>query len=153
MVEFLTRLFSPIGFMPRAQCGMSWSLALILLHTISDGLIWLSYMLIPLVTLRAYRMWRCGRLELQPIASVMPRLVCLYAAFIFSCGLTHFDNILVFWLPYYRLFGLVSLLTGLFSFATALSLAWIVTIATHPAIVLPANVSRVTTNNDDAAKD
>ena len=50
MLDILTRLFDPSGFVPRSLCG-EWTPELIWLHNASDALIWLSYLAIPMVLL------------------------------------------------------------------------------------------------------
>ena len=48
MSEFFTRLFDPSGFVPRRACG-DWTPGLVWLHNVSDALIWLAYLAIPLL--------------------------------------------------------------------------------------------------------
>lgn len=46
----------------------------------------------------------------------------MFGAFIFACGTTHLLGIWTLWVPTYRLEGLVKLLTGCVSIATAIAL-------------------------------
>lgn len=140
-------LFSAVGFMPRMQCGV-WTPSLILVHTISDALIWLSYMLIPCTMLRAFSLYRQHRFDVEIASTYLRRLLWFYVAFIVSCGFTHFDNIVVFWYPAYRWFGLISLVTAGMSLATVFSLAWIVGKCSLPK--LPSVTTEAETEGDHA---
>jgi signal transduction histidine kinase/ActR/RegA family two-component response regulator len=111
------RLFDTTGFVPRWQCG-AWSAELVRMHRISDFLIWLAYLTIPivLVSFAAKR-----RAEL-PFRSVF----LLFALFILSCGTTHLIDALMFDYPLYRLSGVVKLITAAASWGTVLALIPIV---------------------------
>ncbi|HZW08050.1 MAG TPA: hybrid sensor histidine kinase/response regulator, partial [Phycisphaerales bacterium] len=58
----------------------------------------------------------------------------LFAAFILACGTTHVFGLMAIWKPYYRLDGVVKLLTGLVSIATAVLLWPLV----NKALLLPS---------------
>jgi PAS domain S-box-containing protein len=49
-------------------------------------------------------------------------LACLFGAFIFGCGFTHFMDVVVTYHPMYRLAGLLKLITAIVSWATVLAL-------------------------------
>lgn len=116
-MDFWRGLFSGDGFMPRRLCGV-WEPSLIWMHIISDLVIWLAYMWIPLAMLWAYR---AQKRNLQ-IARPLIALLLLYMTFIMACGWTHFMDALMFYLPVYRINGLIRALTGIVSFLTAVSL-------------------------------
>jgi anti-sigma regulatory factor (Ser/Thr protein kinase) len=131
-LEFWHQLFSGRGFMPRRLCG-TWDDSLLALHIVSDAVIWLSYLWIPLVMLGSY--WARRRtLRLQgPVLWVL----ALYVVFISACGWTHFFDALMFWHPVYRLNGLVRAATAVVSLATAVSLVKLVPRAlTAPVTIL-----------------
>ncbi len=48
MFDIIERLFDSSGFVPRRLCG-EWTTELVLLHNLSDALIWLAYLAIPVV--------------------------------------------------------------------------------------------------------
>jgi signal transduction histidine kinase len=111
MLDLVLRLFDPSGFTPRARCG-DWSGGLVALHVVSDVLIGLAYLAIPLVLLVLVR-----RRDV-PFRGIF----ILFGVFIVSCGLTHFLDATSFYVPLYRLSGLVLLLTAAASWATVLAL-------------------------------
>jgi signal transduction histidine kinase len=51
-----------------------------------------------------------------------PYLAKFFAAFIICCGLTHLNEAVIFYHPYYRFAGLIKLLTAVVSWATVLAL-------------------------------
>jgi signal transduction histidine kinase/ActR/RegA family two-component response regulator len=109
-------LFSSANFMPHGHCFL-WQPATLWLNVGSDGLIAASYFAIP-VALYYY-----VRHRKEEIPYVWMPL--MFAAFIFLCGGTHIMEIWTVWDPVYRAEGALKLLTGLVSFATTLSLIWI----------------------------
>ncbi len=118
--------------MPRRFCGV-WDESLITLHVVSDVVIWLAYLWIPVVMLWAWR--RNGRmLRLHtPILFIF----VLYVFFITACGWTHFFDALMFYNPAYRINGVVRAITAVVSLATAVSLVRLVPLAvTAPVTIL-----------------
>lgn len=110
-------LFDTSKFVTRGQCG-NWSSELADLAQISDSMIAVAYIMIPVSLLWLYRM-RGGAV----------RSACMllaFAAFIWLCGLTHICQVLAFHWPAYRFFTFVSFLTGLVSLGTAVALPWMV---------------------------
>ncbi len=106
-------LFSNVGFMPRAICGI-WTPGEIFLHNASDFLIWTAYIAIPLVLVKfAY----AKRRELP-----FRNLFWLFGLFILACGTTHFMDIVMFYNPLYRLAGVIKLVTALASWGTVFAL-------------------------------
>lgn len=105
--------------MPRRSCGV-WSIEEVLLHNISDLLIGLSYVAIPIFLVRFIR---------RRPGVVFSGLFYLFAAFIVLCGSTHFMDIVMFYWPVYRFAGVVKLLTALASTATVVALFRIMPLA------------------------
>ena len=107
---FLSHLFDTVGFPPRWRCGTQWSPALGYLHIISDLLIFLAYISIPILLIYFTR----NRKEMPFVP-----IFWLFAAFISLCGLSHLIDANLFWHPWYRFWGLVKLLTAIVSLITA----------------------------------
>ncbi|MCE9561806.1 MAG: PAS domain S-box protein [Planctomycetes bacterium] len=111
MFEFVAGLFDTSGFVPRAQCG-NWTPRLIWLHIISDLLIWIAYVSIPIILLAFAR-----RKELP-----FPRVFVLFALFILACGSVHFVEAVIFFEPIYRFSGVLKALTAAVSLMTVVAL-------------------------------
>lgn len=89
---------------------------LIWLHAVSDGLIALSYLVIPAALVFLVR----RRKDLA-----FPWAYVLFGVFILACGATHILGIVTLWDPVYRFEGLVKAFTALSSMATAGVLIWL----------------------------
>jgi PAS domain S-box-containing protein len=102
-------LFSPSGFMPHGHCYL-WLPQLVWLHVISDTVIALAYVSIP-VTLLVFMRKRRN----------LPFGWVLFASgvFIISCGMTHVLEIVTIWYPAYWLAGAVKAITAAASLGTA----------------------------------
>ena len=111
-MDFLARLFDSSGSVPR-RIGGEWSTGLILLHNLSDGLIWLSYIAIPFVLVYFIR---------RRSDMAFPWIFWLFGAFIVLCGTTHLMEIVLFYWPRYRLAGLIKLATAIASVSTVIAL-------------------------------
>lgn len=83
------------------------------LHLLSDGVIALSYAMIPLALVLLIR----RRRDL-----IFPWMFGLFGLFILGCGLTHVMGVVTLWHPVYRLDGLVKAITAIASLLTALLL-------------------------------
>jgi len=97
------------GFMPHGYCYL-WLPDLVLLHTVSDSIIVLSYYSIPIgltVLLRKRR-------DLS-----FDYMFALFAIFIFACGTTHVLQIWNIWHSNYYLEGMVKAVTATASLLTA----------------------------------
>ncbi len=113
MIEFLSKLFDTSDFPARWQCG-HWTEGHGWLHIGSDLAIAGAYAAIPL-SIAWFAVSR--RRDLT-----FPKLYWLFALFILSCGLGHFIEATIFWQPWYRLSGVVKLITATVSWATVLAL-------------------------------
>jgi PAS domain-containing protein len=112
MLDFLKDLFDATNFMPRRYCG-DWSAGLVWLHIGADVLIWLAYLSIPVALIALARLRR----DLP-----FPWMFWMFAAFIVSCGFTHFLEAAAFYWPAYRLMGVVKAITAAVSWATVIGL-------------------------------
>lgn len=99
-------------FPPRWQCG-NWSAGLGWLHIVSDLLIWLAYVLIPVALIYFAR-----KRPDVPFKRIFP----LFGAFIIACGTTHLLDATMFYYPAYRLLGLIKLGTAIISLTTVVVL-------------------------------
>jgi PAS domain S-box-containing protein len=115
MIDVLHWLLSHDNFMPHGHCYL-WQPGTLWLNVGSDALVAGSYFAIS-VAICSF-MWRRSiiRFAWVPI---------MFAAFILLCAATHVMEILTVWHPVYRVAGALKLLTGVVSFATLLSLIWI----------------------------
>lgn len=104
----MTEPFLPSG------AAYHWLPDILWLHLISDAVIAISYLLIPMalyvfVTRNQYRMPHKD-------------LAYLFICFIFFCGLSHAAEIYTIWVPAYRLEGWLKAITASISIVTALIL-------------------------------
>ena len=108
-MDRLAQFFSDRFYTPHGFC-LLWLPEIVWLHVIADALIAFSYFSIPLA------LWHFSKKRPD-----MPfnKVLLLFATFITLCGLTHIVGIIVLWHPYYGLEGLLMLVTGLVSMATA----------------------------------
>lgn len=106
-------LLDASGFVPRAVCG-NWTDWEILLNNVSDLLIALAYVLIPLILVYFAR-----RRKDLPFSWMF----FVFGAFIVTCGCTHILEIVLFYYPVYHLAGWLKALTALASWAAVLCLA------------------------------
>lgn len=109
VTEFFSGIFSSREWPARWHCGY-WSEFHGWLYIISDLMIWLAYFLIPIIIIN-YFTRKKEKIRYQ-------KVYLLFAAFILLCGTTHFVDAVMFWLPMYRLNGLIRLLTGITSLLT-----------------------------------
>jgi len=116
MINFFGWLFSSENFMPHGHCYL-WQPVTLWLNVGSDAMIATSYFAIPAALYYFVR-----RLKTE-IAYFW--VLLMFAAFILLCGATHVMEIVTVWNPQYRLEGVLKLMTGLVSFATVVTLVWI----------------------------
>lgn len=101
------------NFMPHGHCYL-WRMDILLLHSISDAVIFLSYLTIPI--LLAYIVYKCDyKLPFN-------NLMILFSIFILACGTTHFMEIVNIWKSEYVVSGIIKAITAVASILTAISL-------------------------------
>jgi uncharacterized membrane protein len=100
-------------FLPHVYCYL-YNRNLIVLHLVSDGLIWLSYVAISLTLV--YLVYRTRR-EIP-----FSWMFLAFGTFIIACGFTHFMEMIVLWKPVYWLAGGVKVITAIASVITAIAL-------------------------------
>ncbi len=115
-MEILRLLFSSGGFMPHGYCFL-WNPGLVWLHAISDLLIALAYIAIPLTLIYFTR-----RRKDLPFNWMF---VC-FGVFIVACGLTHAVAVWNLWHADYWLSGGIKAITALASLPTAVLLVQMV---------------------------
>lgn len=108
----LDYLFGAASFLPHGFC-LLWRPDLVALHVISDVLIGLAYLSIP-VAIMAYLRQKPD-FEYRWVAR-------LFAAFIMWCGVTHLMGAVMLWWPAYGLEGIIKAITALVSVTTAVLL-------------------------------
>lgn len=111
MNEFLGKLLSS-DFMGHGYCYL-WKPEIVWLNAISDGLIALSYYLIPVMLIYLVR----KRRDLP-----FHWMFLMFGLFILSCGTTHAMEIWTLWHGTYRLASLIKAITAGASLATAMAL-------------------------------
>lgn len=116
MTDFLEQLFDTSDFPARWHCGR-WTAGHGWLHIISDLAIFSAYTAIPVLLVIALRTRSRRRLTKE-----MMRLGGLFTAFILLCGVTHLNEAIIFYVPLYRLAGLVKVATAIVSWATVFAL-------------------------------
>src|SRR4051794_32321613 len=111
MLNYLHKLFGT-DFLPHGYC-MRWQSDLLWLHVVSDALITLSYLCIPIVLIYFVRKRRDLEFHWMFVA---------FGVFILACGATHIMAIWTLWTPMYRLEGLIKAVTAAASVITAICL-------------------------------
>lgn len=123
-MEFLRTLFSANDFMPHGFC-YSWNAGLVWLHVISDSLIALSYLSIPVTLVYFIRKRRDLPFNWMFVS---------FGIFILACGATHIMEVWTLWHATYWLSGAVKVVTALASLTTAVLLVKLV----PQALALPS---------------
>ena len=123
-MEFLRTLFSPNDFMPHGFC-YSWNAGLVWLHVISDSLIALSYLSIPVTLVYFIRKRRDLPFNWMFVS---------FGIFILACGATHAMEVWTLWHATYWLSGAVKVVTAIASLTTAVLLVKLV----PQALALPS---------------
>jgi nitrogen-specific signal transduction histidine kinase len=100
-------------FMPHGFC-IKWTLDLLSLYVVSDGLIFLSYTYIGFSLILFAKKHRDLAWNI---------LLWLFSAFVLACGVTHLMGIVTFWQAYYWLDATFKSFTALISVATVFYLA------------------------------
>lgn len=113
MSNFVDTWFDTSRYMPHGYC-LLWQPELVWMHVLSDIVIALAYFSIPLtIVVLLYK-----RKQTLPLRWVY----VMFAAFILLCGATHLLRLITLWHPIYYFEGMVKVLTGAVSMATALLL-------------------------------
>jgi PAS domain S-box-containing protein len=123
-MEFLRTLFSPNDFMPHGFC-YSWNAGLVWLHVISDSLIALAYLSIPVTLVYFIRKRRDLPFHWM--------FVC-FGVFILACGATHAMEVWTLWHANYWVSGAVKVVTAVASLTTAVLLVKLI----PQALALPS---------------
>jgi diguanylate cyclase (GGDEF)-like protein/PAS domain S-box-containing protein len=126
-------LFIPSEFLPCGTCFL-WNWRLILLHVISDSLIALAFLSIPITLAHIVR----KRKDL-PFNSMF---LC-FGTFIVACGSTHLMEVLTLWYPVYWVSGVVKALTAVASVSTAVLLVRLV----PTALAIPSQSDLIRSNH------
>lgn len=124
MVEFLKSIFSPNDFMPQGH-GYLWTPKLVWLHVISDTLIGLAYLSIPVTLVYFIRKRRDVPFNWMFFA---------FSVSILACGATHFIEVWSVWHATYWLAGAMKALTAAASILTAILLVKVI----PQALTLPS---------------
>jgi PAS domain S-box-containing protein len=99
-------------YMPHGHCYF-WEPYILWSHALSDGIIALAYMTIPLTLIYIFR----RRKDFKFIW-----MMVLFAIFIFGCGITHVFDVVTIWNPVYRADSVARIITALASIGTAIVL-------------------------------
>jgi len=110
--DYFRKLFSTADWPARWHCG-NWTEFEGWLYIISDLMIWAAYFAIPLIILRYV---------IRKNSTLYIRLYYLFAAFILACGITHFLDAMMFWIPVYRFNSLLKFATAIISWVTVIAL-------------------------------
>ncbi|MBC7979359.1 MAG: HAMP domain-containing histidine kinase [Armatimonadetes bacterium] len=113
MFDSLRLLFDTSDFPARWNCG-HWAPVHGWFHILSDLAIAGAYAMIPLAIARYC--W-VKRSELA-----FPKVLWLFAAFIFSCGSTHLIEAIIFYHPVYRVSAVLKVITAVVSWATVIAI-------------------------------
>src|SRR5262245_2834756 len=109
MGEIIEYLFGAASFVPHGYC-LLWRPDLVAMHALSDAVIAVSYLSIPM----ALAVFVRRRVDLE-----YKWVFWLFAAFIVACGTTHLVGLVTLWQPVYGLQGLIKIATAGVSVATA----------------------------------
>jgi PAS domain S-box-containing protein len=108
-LDFLRQLFGSGDFQPHGYCYL-WNTRLVWLHTVSDLLIALAYLTIPVTLL-----WFIRKRRDLPFSWIF---VC-FGVFIVACGATHVLEVWNLWHANYWLAGVIKAITAAASIVTA----------------------------------
>ena len=137
MIEFVQKLFSS-DFMAHGYCYL-WKPEVLWLHAISDGLIAISYYIIPVALIYFVR-----RRQDLPFHWVF----FMFGLFIFGCGTTHAMEVWTLWHGTYRLAGVIKAVTAAASLATAGALVPLI-----PRALLLPSPAQLRAANQDLSKE
>ena len=132
IADFFSTLFDP-SMPPHGHCYL-WNDGLVLLHVISDSVIFLSYLSIPVAL--AYFVYKRKDLAFSHV-------ILLFGVFILACSATHAMSIYNVWNGAYWLSGAMKAITAVASLATAV----IVWPLIPKALAIPNTEELITLNN------
>jgi signal transduction histidine kinase/ActR/RegA family two-component response regulator len=118
-MDILNNWFSSQGFMPHGHCFL-WIPSILWMSVISDAIIALAYLTIPITLLYFIRKRRDMPFDWMFIA---------FGVFILACGGTHLADIWVIWHPDYWLSVILKAITAVASLVTAIVLVRLVPVA------------------------
>lgn len=110
-MDFFNNLSSS-DFMPHGHCYF-WEPYIVWSNAISDSVIAIAYMTIPMSLLFIFR-------KRQDFSYIW--MMLLFAIFILGCGTTHIFDVINIWKPYYRIDSAIRIITALASIGTAIML-------------------------------
>ncbi len=132
IADFFSTLFDP-SMPPHGHCYL-WNDDLVLLHVISDSVIFLSYLSIPIAL--TYFVYKRKDLAFSHV-------ILLFGVFILACSATHAMSIYNVWNGAYWLSGAIKAITAVASLATAV----IVWPLIPKALAIPNTNDLITLNN------
>ncbi len=147
-MELLKNLFSSGDFRPHGYCYL-WDARLVWLHVLSDALIALAYVSIPITLVYFVRKRKDVPFNWM--------FVC-FGVFIVACGATHVMEVVTLWFATYWVSGGVKVITAVASVSTAILLVRLVPEALalpHPDVLRTANellAKQAVTLRDQAAE-
>ena len=136
LVALTAQRGAPGSLLPHGYC-FTWNPSLLWTHVLSDTLIGLSYVSIPVTLLHLVR----KRTDLP-----FNWIVVLFAIFIVSCGATHWIEVWTVWNPDYWLSATVKVVTAFASVLTSIALVGLV-----PRILAIPTVAQLTAARDALA--
>lgn len=136
---FWKNLFDTSDFPARWNCGV-WSEGHGWLHILSDLAIWGAYFAIPLVIIFFLYKRRTD--------VAFRGLMVLFVAFILFCGLTHLLESIIFWVPVYRVAGVLKFMTAIVSWATVVGLIRVMPLALSLPGMNDLNQTLLKTNSE-----
>lgn len=111
MFDYFRKLFE-VDFMPHGHCYF-WEPGILWSHAISDSIIAMAYMTIPVSLIYIFRRRRDFKYVWMAV---------IFAIFIFGCGLTHVFDVINIWRPYYRIDSVIRVITATASIGAAVVL-------------------------------
>jgi hypothetical protein len=96
-------LFDSSGFMPRWMCG-GWDDALVNVNIAANFIIFLSYISI---SINSFLLWSLVHNKLSKTW-----IVVAFSLFVGACGITHLNDVIVFWWAPYRFFTVCDAITA-----------------------------------------
>lgn len=107
-MDWINILFSTSGYPARWTCG-TWTAFWGWLHITSDMVIFMAYMGIPIAILYYKKQFKQFKVN---------TILVMFALFIAFCGLTHLNEAIIFWHPYYNFAGVIKFGTAVVSLGT-----------------------------------